>query len=64
MKISMEELLLTLFRMGLFEAAHGWVRETKSPPPPPHLSKNLSHISDNDETWHSYTLPKEDSNNI
>ena len=35
----MEELLLTLFRMGLFGAAHGWARETKSPPPPPHLSK-------------------------
>ena len=27
----------------------------KAPPP-----QNLSHISYNDETWHRYTLPKED----
>ena len=27
-------------------------------------SKNLSYISYNDETWHSYTLPKEDPKNI
>ena len=26
-------------------------------------SQNLSHISYNDETWHSYTLPKVDRNN-
>ena len=26
--------------------------------------QNLSHISYNDETWHSYTLPKEDPKNI
>ena len=25
---------------------------------------NLSHISYNDETWHSYTLPKEDPKNL
>ena len=51
---------LTLFRMGFFGAAHGW----SSPPPP---KKNLSHISYNDETWHSYTsytLPKNDPKNI
>ena len=41
---------LTLFRMGLFGAAHGW----GTPP------ENLSHISYNDENWHSYTLPKVD----
>ena len=29
-----------------------------------HPHKNLSHISYNDETWHNYTLPKEDSKNI
>ena len=29
--------------------------------PPP---GNLSHISYNDETWHGYRLPKEDSKNI
>ena len=26
--------------------------------------KNLSHISYSDETWHSYTLPKEDPKSI
>ena len=41
-------LLLTLFRVGLF-----W-----SPPPP----QNLPHISCNNETWHSCTLPKEHPN--
>ena len=30
-------------------------RGTKSPP-----HENLLHISHNDETWHSYTLPKKD----
>ena len=49
---------VTLFRMGLFGAAHGW-RVAKRPP-----SKNLSHISYRDETWHSYTLPKKDPRNI
>ena len=32
----------------------------KRPPPP----KNLWHISCNNESWHSYTLPKEDPKNI
>ena len=32
--------------MGFFGAAHG-------------CGGYLSHISYNDETWHSYTLPKE-----
>ena len=44
--------------MGFFEAAHG-CRDQKGP-----LPKNLSHISCNDETWHSYTLPKGDLNAI
>ena len=39
--------------MGFFGAAHGW--------PPP---GNPPHISYNDETWHSHTLPKEDSKNV
>ena len=26
--------------------------------------QTLSHISYNDETWHSYTLPKQDPKNI
>ena len=39
---------LTLFRMGFY-----------GPPLP-----KICHISYNDETWHSYTLPKEDPKNI
>ena len=50
----LEQIKLTLFKMGLFWAAHryGAIGFT--------LSLNLSHISYNNETWHSYTLPKED----
>ena len=44
--------------MGLFGAADGW-EGAKGPP-----SLKQSHISYNDETWHSYTLPKEDPKNI
>ena len=54
--------LLTLFRMGSFGAAHGWRGEGGVKKAP--LPKNLSHISYNDETWHSYTLLKEDPKNI
>ena len=50
-------LMLTLFRMGIFRATHGWGQ--KGPPP-----YYLSHISYNDETFHSYTLPKEDLKNL
>ena len=44
--------------MGFFGAAYGWwggegVGGQKS-----------SHISYNDESWHSYTLPKEDPKDI
>ena len=49
---------LTLFRMGLFGAAHG-CGDQKGP-----LSYNLSHISYNDETWHTYTLPKQEQKSI
>ena len=38
--------------MGFFEDAHGWGGGGGK--------KALSHISDHDETWHSYTLAKED----
>ena len=38
-----EKNLNPLLRMGLFGL----------------LMENLSHMSYNDETWHSYTLPKE-----
>ena len=38
---------LNLFRMGLFEAAHG-----------------CGGAKRHDETWHSYTLPKEDPKNV
>ena len=41
--------------MGIFGAAHGCGEGQKDPPP-----ENLSHIFCNDETWQSYTLPKED----
>ena len=49
---------LTLFRIGFLGAAHRW-GEQKGPPP-----ENLSHISYNDEIWHTYTLPKEHPKNI
>ena len=51
---------LTLFRMGFFGAAHGWWGGGQKGP----LAKNLSHISYNCETWHSYPLPKEDPKSI
>ena len=38
--------------MGFFAAAHGW----------PTL-KSVTHILNN-ETWYSFTLPKEDQKNI
>ena len=44
--------------MGLFGAAHGWGKQ-KGP-----SLENLSHIFYNDETCHSYTLPKENLENI
>ena len=50
---------LTLFRMGIFGAAHEW-RRPKKPPPLP----KICDISYNGETWHSYTLPREDPKNI
>ena len=43
--------------MGFFGAAHGWGGGGLFGPPP----LNPPHISYNDETWHSYTLPKEDA---
>ena len=44
--------------MGLFGAAHGWRGSGRGGG-----CKNMSHISYIDETWHSYTLPKEDQTN-
>ena len=44
--------------MGLFGTAHGCGGPKYTPP------KNLSHISCNGKTCHSYTLPKEDPKNI
>ena len=49
---------LTLFRMVFFGAGHGWVGAFL----PPSLKPVT--LSYNDETWHSYTLPKEDPKNI
>ena len=44
--------------MGFFGVAYR-LGSQKDPSP-----WNLSHISYNDETWYSYTLPKEDQKNI
>ena len=44
-------LLLTLFRLGLLGAAHGWNHGAAH-------GKKLSQISCNVEAWHSYSLPK------
>ena len=49
---------LTLFMMGLFGAAHGWGEAKRLPLP------KICHTSYNDETWHTYTLLKEDPKNI
>ena len=46
--------------MGFFEDAHGWPVGRGGGGG----KKALSHISDHDETWHSYTLAKEDLKNI
>ena len=45
---------LTLFGMGFLRAAHGWVEDKDAA---------LPKIYHNDETWHSYTLPKKDPKN-
>ena len=47
--------------MGFLGAAYGWGGGGSKMAP---LPKNLSHISYNNVTWHSYTLPKEDPKNI
>ena len=49
---------LTLFRMGIFGAARGWGQPKSAP-----SVKSVTHIH-NDETWHSYTLPKEEPKDI
>ena len=49
--------LLNPIQDGLFRSCSR-MGEPKGPP-----LQNLSHISDIDETWHSYTLPKEDPKN-
>ena len=51
---------LNLFRMDFFGAAQAWGGDQKAPAPP----YNLSHISCNDETWHSYTSSKDDRKNV
>ena len=42
--------------MWIFWAAHGRVGAKR----PPSL-KSVTHISENEKTWHSYTLPTEDT---
>ena len=48
---------LTLFRTSIFRAAHVCGGKKAFFP-------DMSHTFYNDETWHSYTLPKEDPKNI
>ena len=45
--------------MGFFGAAHGW-----GGPFWPLLPKIRHTYPRNNETWHSYTLPKEDPKNV
>ena len=45
--------------MGLFRTAYRWGGDQKGP-----LPKNLSGISYNNETRHSYTLPSENLSGI
>ena len=52
---------LNQFRMVLFGAAHGGCGGGRQKGP---SSYNLSRKSYNDETWHSYSLPKEYPKNI
>ena len=54
-----DDIALILFRMDFSGLLTDVGRAKKA-----HLPKNLSHISCNDETWYSYTLPKEDPKNI
>ena len=51
--LSKKAAILTLFKTDLFGAAHG--QGGRSP-----TAENLSDISHNNETWHTYVLPKED----
>ena len=53
--------ILTLFRMGFFGLLTNVGRGGSKKAPP---LWNLSHISYNDETWLSYTSPKEVPKNI
>ena len=56
--------LLTLFRMGLSRAAHRWEGGGGGDGKKGSPRWNLSYISYNGETWHSYTLPKENQKNL
>ena len=50
---------LTLFGMGLSDAAHRWGGGAENFPSP----QSVTHILQ-DETWHTYILAKEDPKNI
>ena len=56
MLLKANNIFLTLLRMGFL----GLLTDGGEPK----WLKSVSHISCNDETWHSYTLPKEDPKNI
>ena len=58
--------ILTLFRMGIFGAAHGWgggEQKGHSSLKSVTMIKSVN-LSYNDETWHSYILTQEDPKNI
>ena len=53
-------ILFNPIQMGLFGAAHGWVGGGGGAKRTSPTLKSVTY----DETWHSYTLPKEDAKNI
>ena len=57
--VLIDVLIVNTIQDGIFQGCSqiGWGQ--KGLPP-----QNLQHISYNDQTWHSYTLPKEDPKNI
>ena len=57
MKCCLFPMILTLFRMGFFGAAHDGGGLL-----PPSLKSSTQIL--HDKTWHSYTLPKEDPKNV
>ena len=55
------DFILTLFRMGYFGAAHGWLGGGGGGGKRLPFLKSVTDIYYNDKAWHSYTLHKEDA---